>query len=634
MSIRQKTALALFLAAIAAVAIYHAGLRGAFFFDDIPNLLATDIIRMSELSWELTRYASTGGYSSPCGRPVAQLSFALNHYFHGLSPYAFKLTNLLIHLVCAGLVFTLALRLFSSLPTTTPATSAHFAATLLAAIWLLHPIQALPVLHVVQRMTSLSALFLLAALILHIDGRLKGHVSRILLAWLVFWPLSVLSKETGILFPCFALAWELIICRETRGQLDRFARISTLLAGIVMIGIVLYAISPAGQWILAGYQLRDFTLIERLLTEGRVLWFYIGLILLPRPEAFGLYHDDIALSTGLFSPWTTLPALLGLIALGVTAWKTRKRAPVVSFGIAWFLIGHALESSFIPLEIAHEHRNYLPLFGLLVPPLGLASNLIQRGEIWRIFSVAFSIAALSYLALLTGLRANQYSEEILRTQIESQHHRLSARAQFDAGRALAGLDDSASANAPSYSFARKHYELSAELDANSKMPWLALIRLNCKAGLPIEENWIKSLEQRLWSTPFAPGDQSGLYALKNIAIDEAACLSRTEIDRIFRAALSNPRIMPGTQATLHSWHADYLWLNQKDLQGAMTALKHSLDRAPENPSNRLKWAQLIFISGDIAQARKLLLALRFVQLSPAEKIILEDLLGRTDIAER
>ena len=110
MSIRQKTALALLLAAIVAVAIYHAGLRGAFFFDDIPNLLATDSIRMSELSWESIRYASTGGYSSPWGRPVAQLSFALNHYFHGLSPYAFKLTNLLIHLVCAGLVFTLALR--------------------------------------------------------------------------------------------------------------------------------------------------------------------------------------------------------------------------------------------------------------------------------------------------------------------------------------------------------------------------------------------------------------------------------------------------------------------------------------------------------------------------------------------
>ena len=114
---------------------------------------------------------------------------------------------------------------------------------------------------------------------------------------------------------------------------------------------LIYALLPAGKWLWAGYELRSFTLLERLLTEARVLWFYLGLIVLPRFEAFGLYHDDISLSTGLLMPWTTLPALLGLAGLVGIAWHVRNRAPLLAFGIAWFLIGHSLESTVLPLEI-------------------------------------------------------------------------------------------------------------------------------------------------------------------------------------------------------------------------------------------------------------------------------------------
>ncbi|MCZ7654258.1 MAG: hypothetical protein M5R42_08160 [Rhodocyclaceae bacterium] len=130
--------------------------------------------------------------------------------------------------------------------------------------------------------------------------------------------------------------------------------------------MAIYLAVPAGQWLWAGYALRDFSAVERMLTEGRVLWFYLGLILFPRLEALGLYHDDIAVSTGLIAPWTTLLALVGLFGLIWLAWRLRLRMPLTAFGLAWFLIGHGLESTFLPLEIAHEHRNYVPLFGILL----------------------------------------------------------------------------------------------------------------------------------------------------------------------------------------------------------------------------------------------------------------------------
>jgi hypothetical protein len=44
----------------------------------------------------------------------------------------------------------------------------------------------------------------------------------------------------------------------------------------------------------------------------------------------------------------------------------RKRFPIVAFAVLWFLVGHSLESTVFPLEIIHEHRNYLPALGPLL----------------------------------------------------------------------------------------------------------------------------------------------------------------------------------------------------------------------------------------------------------------------------
>lgn len=194
---------------------------------------------------------------------------------------------------------------------------------------------------------------------------------------------------------------------------------------------------PVGHWLWAGYEFRSFSLSERLLTEGRVIWFYLGLIFFPRQGALGLQHDDLVISSGIFTPWTTLPALAGLAGLIWLFWRTRTRNPLVSFGIAWFLVGHLLESTALPLEIAHEHRNYLPLFGILL--LGLASGLVKalnsHGPI-KTLGIALTAVTLA-LPFITALRSLQFGEEIRRSDLEAQFHPNSARAQYEAGRNLA-----------------------------------------------------------------------------------------------------------------------------------------------------------------------------------------------------
>lgn len=610
--------------------VYWSGLHGQFFFDDLPNILADGNVRLDDTSLESLGAVMGSGSSGPSGRPVAQLSFALNHYFNGLDPFAFKLTNLAIHLANGVLIFFLALRLFAPFSVSMKQRRALITAGVLATAWLLHPIQLLPVLHVVQRMTSLSAFFLLLALLCHIwwrDVGMSRSAGWLLLGWGVFWPLSFFSKETGLLFPFFALAWELIVRRAVCGGLDRFARVFAALVGISLGLVAGYLLSPLGDWLWAGYGLRSFSLAERLLTEGRVLGFYLGLILFPRLEAFGLFHDDFNVSTGLLTPWTTLPAFAGLLGLVWLAWRMRERMPLVSFGIAWFLIGHGMESTFLPLELVHEHRNYLPLFGVLLVVVSILVRALEKIGPAKTIAIALLATMLVYLPFVTALRADQFGDEVRRSQIEAQHHRGSARAQHEAGRVLAGLDGSGSPSSPQYSLAKAHYGLAGQLDPNFKMNLLGLIHLNCQAGIPVEQQWVGELQRRLRETPFAPGDRTVLYSLKEMTVAGSLCLGRPEIEGVFAAAIANPGASPGAKAMLYSWYADYLWLHERDLAGAFEALGRSLTLVPWSSSNRLKFAQLQLIAGDLHRARKLLSELRGERLSMEERKTRDELLA-------
>ena len=78
---------------------------------------------------------------------------------------------------------------------------------------------------------------------------------------------------------------------------------------LVPVAAGLTGLVVAWDFVLGTYEHRHFTPAERLLTEARVLWLYLGLLALPRIQAFALHHDYVPVSTGLLEPWTTLPAL-------------------------------------------------------------------------------------------------------------------------------------------------------------------------------------------------------------------------------------------------------------------------------------------------------------------------------------
>jgi tetratricopeptide (TPR) repeat protein len=239
--------------------------------------------------------------------------------------------------------------------------------------------------------------------------------------------LALLSKENSVLVPLLLILIELTLFRShypwTKIKALSFTQKCFFysLLSFSAIAFTLYSIDYAS----GGFLSRPFTMQERVLTELRVLSFYIYLIVIPKINSFGLFHDHIGLSTSLLSPWTTLTSIVFLAALIYSAFYYRTKNTLYSLGIGWFFTGHLLESTFFPLEIAHEHRNNLPLFGIII---AIAAVTLQV----KISKPTITISLTTLVVLLgstTWLRSTQWGTSYSQAFYETAHHPKSAAAQ-------------------------------------------------------------------------------------------------------------------------------------------------------------------------------------------------------------
>jgi hypothetical protein len=269
----------------------------------------------------------------------------------------------------------------------------------------------------------------------------------------------------------------------------------------------------------------------------------------------------------------------------------------------------------------------LPLYGVALVAGWVLLEVEERHTRYRKLSVVIAALVLVGLALLTAVRAQSFGNDLQRTLLEVEHHPASSYAQHEAAVILASLPQALVANSETYVLARQHYEFALTLNPHFKMGLLGLIHLDCRAGLPPQKSEVNELKRRLSETKFAPGDRTVLYNLKEMSINGSPCLSRNEMDNLFAAALVNSGVTLGVQAILLSWQADYLWLREGDVVAARNALARSLSLNSENLSNRLKWAQLLMISGDHEQARIALNELKSEKFASEERQTLNELMA-------
>lgn len=433
---RLLVGMASVILAVTTLLIYFPGLSGPYVLDDDENITKNAAVAIEEISaanlWRAMQSNDSGFFK----RPLPTLSFALNHYFAGGfgNTFPFKLTNLIIHITNGILLLFLALKIlrYSKPGRILTPTEQLYVAVLAAALWTVHPIQLTNILYVVQRMNSLSALFVILGLTVFLEGRqrLAGSAPKglTLMGAGVFFGtlLGMGCKENAILLPLFALTIEYCFFRhEDLGARQRFLLRSfylVIVAALLLVFLGYLYVNP--EFVTGGYKVRHFSMMERLLTETRVLWYYLHLITLPSTYHLGLFHDDIMISKGLFTPPVTLLATCGLIAFVLIAFV--KRISIISFAILWFLAGHLLESSVFALELAYEHRNYLPTFGIF---FAVSYAYMRASRHWntRLRFIA-AIAVIFALGFATWSRANDWRDIYSIAETNVTNHPNSPRA--------------------------------------------------------------------------------------------------------------------------------------------------------------------------------------------------------------
>ncbi len=604
-AILDMTLIILVLTATAAT--YWPGLFGGFIFDDFPNIVRNDVLKGANFTTDSLLAAALSSDSGPLARPLSSFTFALQIAATGLSPFVLKLGNLLIHLV-NGLLAFLLIRKLRDITHPQPDHRAGRAAwilfpVLVSAAWLLAPINLTGVLYVVQRMESLSTLFMLLGLLAYIKGRLLLNQDRPRsLTWMagglaVCTLLGVLAKETAVMLPAYAfvIEWVLFGFRSPTKQHDR--RVLWLFAVLLFLpGLLGLAATLPGALSGHAFASRSFTLAERLWTEGRVLIDYLAWILLPDHNALSLYHDDYLLSTGWMSPPATFFSLIALIGLLTLALWLRQRRPLIALGLLFYFTGHSLVSTYLPLELIFEHRNYLPSLGALLALFALL--LLEPVRInLRTARVLAAAGLVLFYGFLTHLRANEWSSPLRLAYAEATRHPLSPRANYELGKVLA--DTAPDSDSIQMDLALQNLRYAAHLPGTSLLPLQAIILIQAKRGQPIHQNTWDKVHQAVSTRLLSGQDTNSLYSLIDCLIRENCHFNPEPLGEILASAVEhNPR-----HSLVLILYANYALNVIHDLPLGLSLTQRALAL---NPKNIQYWKNLVTLQtvlGQLDEAR-------------------------------
>jgi len=616
------------LLALAIAAIYWPGRGGGFVFDDFPNIVdnvALHVTNWDRHAWLAAVFSSDSGLDH---RPLPMATFALNYVFTGLDPMPMKLTNIAIHAFNACLVLCLLRTLLAMASPTVDAHRREWTARFAAAAWALHPINLMAVLFVVQRMESLCHAFVFAGLWLYLLGRqrqLAGDIGggwRIVAGIVGGTALGVLSKESAVLLPMYAACLELFVFkgRDADGKRDR--RLFAFF-GLVLVLPALFGLA----WLLpkvtstVAYATRTFTLGERLLTESRVVLDYLHWTVFPSLRAFGLYHDDIAISRGLMQPVSTLLALAALALLVAGAFVLRKRRPLLALGIAWFLCAQLLTATIVPLELVFEHRNYFASLGICLAVADLLL-LSPRNESMRRIGALLALLWLLLLAMTTALRAREWSDPLRFATSEAAKHPLSPRATYDQARLLA-LATGYKADSPMLPRAFEALEHARAVPDSGILPHGALLILAARTGTPVRGEWWADMLARLRDNPFGVQETNVLASLTHCVRNRECTFPEDEMRAMYDAALSH-----GSNAEIRNIQADYVFNVLRETDEGLRLWQSAIDLKPREGQYRVNRAKALIALGRYDEVRREIAGLRAIDRMGDAELAARDLEDR------
>lgn len=344
-----------FLMIVAAVVVcYSNALHGDFHFDDdltiTENQKIKDIKNVIHMNW-IDAYLHGG-------RPITELTFAVNYALGGINVVGYHMVNLLLHLLAVFWVylFTRKTLLLAGHE------KSEVLALITAGIFGLHPVQSESVTYISQRSEALASLFCLMSLFFFITARQRGFNRRgalLYIAGLSAFVIGIGAKEIIITLPALYVLYDFYFL-DKKPLLKRLAVPAPfIIFALIYIGIRFLDLKDNT---VAGFNVEGVTAQEYFMTQFRVIMTYLRLIVFPVHQNLDY---DFPIHRNFFEPEIFLSFIFLVFICGVAVlW--RRRHKVASFGVLWFFIVISPTSSFVPvIDVIFEHRIYLALWGIV-----------------------------------------------------------------------------------------------------------------------------------------------------------------------------------------------------------------------------------------------------------------------------
>jgi tetratricopeptide (TPR) repeat protein len=441
------------LVIIVAVALaYSNSLSGPFVLDDLPSIVGNSSIR------QLGTSLSTPVASSTHGRPILNLSFALNYAINSYSVEGYHFTNIAIHMANALLLYGIVrLTLEGSL-----GAFSTWVAGATALLWAVHPLNTEAVTYTVQRAESLMGFFLLLALysFIRFEKGASGSSWSFGALCVVSCLLGMATKEVMVSAPIIIWLYDRTFfskgfCAALRDHWKLYSSVAA--TWLVLAALVL---STHGRGGTAGFD-AGVPIWSYCLTQAYAISHYLRLCIFPHPLIF--YYGR-GLVTNPIDVLGDAALVIGLLA--VTIWALVK-APSIGFLGAVFFVLLAPSSSFVPVatETVAEHRMYLPLIPVvLLGVLGVYRWLGTRG-LWIVPPVALVLAGATFArneSYRSALRL--WSETVADDPANSwAHNNLGGELDSVPGRAREAMAEYEIALKLKPDHAEAHYNLANDL---------------------------------------------------------------------------------------------------------------------------------------------------------------------------
>jgi len=355
--------------------IYSNSFNGDWHFDDFGNIVNNPRVQMKSFSWLEIKHCILDSDQKILWRPLAVLSFALNYKFGGMDVFGFHVVNFIIHYLAAVFLFLFIYNTLK-LPLLREKYSliAYPVALLATFFWALNPVHVTCVTYIVQRYTSMVGLFYIMTMYFYLKARTSEKPAYSISFFILCFTAgsaAVLTKENAVMLPISILLFDLFLIQGvTKENIKKSVKISILPFLLILIIGFIYTGGFSNFFglpnILAGYEIRGFSITQKLLTEPRVILFYLSLLFYPISSRLTFLYD-VEVSRSLLQPWTTVPSILLILFIISFSFYIARKRPLISFCIIFYFLNHLIEGSIINLELIYDYRNYLPSMFLFVP---------------------------------------------------------------------------------------------------------------------------------------------------------------------------------------------------------------------------------------------------------------------------